>query len=372
MGNLLINRLLPFVLLAVTTSAAVSQVAFAQGNKQKLENELEKEAEESFKRRDRDKTGYITKDKATGALRDVWDTYDKNKDGKIDLAEYMEYYKNRMATLRGGDNPSTETPKKSKLEEMLETALKNNPDIRVADAKVREADAIANRTRLDVTQKVVQLYHSIEAARANVQVAEKELERMRLLEKQRTVSQGEVAASKAKLVQAKTELSKLEAEVPYVLGQQNLQFSGEIRLEASGPARVTLSDGTSLSISSVRLGPMDDKLRAALDKPITIEMKAPKLDEFLQTLRKVSPEILIHHVKVTLGDDQLSDVEFRQVPLGAVLQWLQDEMVQSRIVVRNYGVLLTHEANLPPGAVLLDEFWKSKPKQTTKPKEEKK
>src|SRR5205823_10488997 len=41
------------------------------------------------------------------------------------------------------------------LEEMLTNALKDNPDIRVAEAKVREAEAELNRTRLQVTQKVL-------------------------------------------------------------------------------------------------------------------------------------------------------------------------------------------------------------------------
>src|SRR5437588_11514314 len=43
------------------------------------------------------------------------------------------------------------------LEEALASALKNNPDIRVAESKVQEAEAELNRSRLQVTQKVVSL-----------------------------------------------------------------------------------------------------------------------------------------------------------------------------------------------------------------------
>src|SRR5438067_1850675 len=43
---------------------------------------------------------------------------------------------------------------KLKLEELLSRALKDNPDVRVAEAKVREAEAELNRARLLVAQKV--------------------------------------------------------------------------------------------------------------------------------------------------------------------------------------------------------------------------
>src|SRR5947209_325407 len=70
-------------------------------------------------------------------------------------------------------------PAKSKLEEMLAQALKDNPDIRVAAAKLGEAEAELNRVRLQVMQKVVTLYHGIEMARNDVQTAERTLTRLR-------------------------------------------------------------------------------------------------------------------------------------------------------------------------------------------------
>ena len=52
-----------------------------------------------------------------------------------------------------GSQPQEKTPPKTEsaqLAEMLAVALKHNPDIRVAEAKLREAEAELNRTRLDV------------------------------------------------------------------------------------------------------------------------------------------------------------------------------------------------------------------------------
>src|SRR5947208_69846 len=47
-----------------------------------------------------------------------------------------------------------ELPKRSQLEQMLTEALLNNPDIRVAEAKLREAEAELNRVRLQTLQKL--------------------------------------------------------------------------------------------------------------------------------------------------------------------------------------------------------------------------
>src|SRR5579883_1482356 len=56
--------------------------------------------------------------------------------------------------------PAPAKPEKSavpSLQELLTQALRENPDIRVAEAKLREAEADLNRTRLQVTRKVVAL-----------------------------------------------------------------------------------------------------------------------------------------------------------------------------------------------------------------------
>src|SRR6516165_2137186 len=55
------------------------------------------------------------------------------------------------------DDKAAAKDKEPTLEEMLAEALKDNPDIRVAEAKRQEADAVLNKTRLQVMQQVVAL-----------------------------------------------------------------------------------------------------------------------------------------------------------------------------------------------------------------------
>src|SRR5215475_10245330 len=49
------------------------------------------------------------------------------------------------------ENPGGATPT---LEDLLNTALRNNPDVQVAEAKVREAEAELRRTRLNLAARL--------------------------------------------------------------------------------------------------------------------------------------------------------------------------------------------------------------------------
>src|SRR5262245_42079158 len=58
------------------------------------------------------------------------------------------------------------------LEELLARALKDNPDIRVAESKLREAEAELNRVRLLVTQKLVAQQRDLALQKSAVENAE--------------------------------------------------------------------------------------------------------------------------------------------------------------------------------------------------------
>src|SRR5947208_3305619 len=66
-------------------------------------------------------------------------------------------------------------PARTKLEEMLEKALKDNPDVRLAAAKLAEAEAELHRARLQVVHQVASAYQAVEAQRAAVESAAAEL-----------------------------------------------------------------------------------------------------------------------------------------------------------------------------------------------------
>src|SRR5439155_11675590 len=89
-----------------------------------------------------------------------------------------------FAQQPAGDKKPSEPPKppaapeKLTLEELLNRALKDNPDVRVGEAKLREAEAELSRTRLQVAQKVIAAQAALDAARKTVEAAEDKYKRL--------------------------------------------------------------------------------------------------------------------------------------------------------------------------------------------------
>jgi hypothetical protein len=83
-------------------------------------------------------------------------------------------------------------------------------------------------------------------------------------------------------------------------------------------------------------------------------------------LRQSSPDLPIHFVK-GVGAPAKVTMDLREVPLGAALEWLEDSLPGHSAVVREYGILITRQDRVPPGAALLHDFWKGKREDKDKP-----
>src|SRR5437868_13706805 len=105
------------------------------------------------------------------------------------------------------------------LEETLFQILHQNPDIRVAEAKLHEAEAELQRVRLQVMQKAITVYHTLESERTAVRQAEEKLAwSTRMAGKGFESDQG-VKAAAAALTQAKSKLAVMEADLLALLGK---------------------------------------------------------------------------------------------------------------------------------------------------------
>ena len=66
------------------------------------------------------------------------------------------------------DKAKTEKPGKASdrsLDELLKTGIDTHPDVQVAEAKVREAEAELRRTRANLAQQLIVRHSEVEAAR---------------------------------------------------------------------------------------------------------------------------------------------------------------------------------------------------------------
>ncbi len=88
---------------------------------------------------------------------------------------------------------------KRSLDELLSAALKHNPDVQVAQAKVQEAEAELRRVRLGLLQRIVEANTSLDASRANVALSEATLKRLEKLAQAGNVSTEEVEKVQAQL-----------------------------------------------------------------------------------------------------------------------------------------------------------------------------
>jgi hypothetical protein len=260
------------------------------------------------------------------------------------------------------------------LAELLAQALKENPDIRLAETKVREAEAELNRCRIQVMQKLTALYYDIDAARKAVEEAERRWVTIDRLRKQGAISHDDVAAAQLVLMKARADLTKLEADKPFLLGKHQTVVSevafspdGQILAakEGGGPVRVwDAHTGKLVFHFNIAEGTVLDKMRKALDTPVTVSFEDKSLAEILKELQKHAPGFSFHSVLGPVSPDKANVHLEGQVPLKAALELLEDTFSShdgtgySRIAfaLRDYGMLLTPEQQMPPGAIRLSDL----------------
>jgi hypothetical protein len=129
-------------------------------------------------------------------------------------------------------------------------------------------------------------------------------------------------------------------------------------------------------------GPIPERIRAALDKPVKLGPKGTKFTfpQALEVLEKEAgwdvPMRGRFPVRVVPGPGNLRQElieitsEGEELPVGAWFQLIEDNAIVSRpneppvrfrFYVREYGVLISPVDFAPPDAPTLTEFWKHKP-----------
>ena len=106
--------------------------------------------------------------------------------------------------------------------------------------------------------------------------------------------------------------------------------------------------------------PLTEKLRKALDAPVSLTLLMAKPPDLMKTTRDdvLGGDInIIVRIK-TWKKDAVNVILPKKVPAGAMLQFLEDEL-DIVFVLRDYGiVVVAADEKLPPGAVRVLDFWK--------------
>jgi hypothetical protein len=317
--------------------------------------------------------------------------------GAMAFAQQPSTTKSDAKDNKGTPGKSADAQKPASLDDLITQALKGNADIRVAESKVQEAEAELQRTRLATVQKVTVLYHGIDVARKTRDEAEQRyLTSKRLYETAKgTMSMEELRGAKLTWDRYIAEVTKLEAEMPALLGkmpgkigQQKTDVSTEDKAhelaadralrwlavqQAVGSGEAESSAARLLAaamLGEVKTGPegsIADRMRKALDKPIDIDVSDKPMNEVLDKISGLLENAITFRIApakpregaTVFHATTLVSVHFSKTPTGAVLQALNDSVPALAFVVRDYGILVCEADSLPPDAVLLHRFWKS-------------
>ncbi|MFO0965842.1 MAG: hypothetical protein U0793_09705 [Gemmataceae bacterium] len=287
--------------------------------------------------------------------------------------------------------------KRKELDELLQQALKLNPDIRLAEAKLREAEAQFNKTRLEVLQKVVTAQQQIRIAEAALQEATRRLDRVRALHTSKAVSAEEVDTALAVVQRYKAELDLAKAALPALIGEQPAELRGKDSPEMIRRLYLDLL-GRAPTPEEIKAGSGD--LTAAFNrildgrgrewkvlheavrgvKEVIDAEQAEKVRKFLATpfagdYREIAPKAILDliaektkgvniDVRYPFADDVGSRLFLKEAaPMGAVLQWFEDNY-PVRFVLREYGIVVSERGAVPPGALPVLDFWKRAEKDT--------
>jgi len=124
------------------------------------------------------------------------------------------------------------------LDKMIVIALKSNPQIVLAEAKVRQAQAELNETRLRVTKEVTRIYSLRRQKMRRIDDIRKRFYRIREVMKKGAATDAQVNKIALDLAKHDGELSEIEAEARYLLGFGGKMHAAISDAGASAPKAV--------------------------------------------------------------------------------------------------------------------------------------
>ena len=272
--------------------------------------------------------------------------------------------------------PKDELP--DSLEEMLAVALANNPDVRAAESQVEQAKVELNRIRLEIAQRVVAARNALDAQRNEIDIAKLRLEQVRarfdhLREANKAtpgavseseVRQGMFAAEESQraILREEAKLSDLEAELRYLLGR----FPKGMTRQASSPIAAQAANLLARLERPVQDRPqafggtntMLKRIREPLAEPIQLDFFDSPLNEVLTYLEALADvQFVIQPVGLAVANidpDEVITVSVSDLEtVASALRVIQDLVPSLRFVARDYGILVTSELGVEPGATLV-------------------
>jgi hypothetical protein len=297
--------------------------------------------------------------------------------------------------LKPADDKKAEKKPADPTDAAIAAALANDPDVKMARAKIQLAEAELAKARQVIALRVVTLKTKIDQFKTDVATAQNQVALTVRLVETGNASAPDLLTQRAKLEAAKSALALAEAE-------WKLLTVGAVTVADAG-AKTAIEDLVDLSAEKERryrrflevmmameaqngpAGTIPDRIRSALDKPVKLGAKGEKvtLEKALEVFKKEAgldvpirgtfPPRTVFDAK---NPDEVQNrpieivSEGEELPVGVWFQLFEDNTVFARRIggttrlvfyVREYGLLISSKESAPPDAPTLTEFWKQKP-----------
>jgi hypothetical protein len=283
----------------------------------------------------------------------------------------------------GNPEPKKNAPKQpprpapGSLEDTLEKSLRNSADIKAAEAKVRDAEAELNRVRQQVLTKATGLHVDLSLAKRMLAVAEQNLALHQAAMERGAAGREGLLAAQAMVEKHRGEVETLETELKSLRGEFAVRGVASVAFSPEGQALwAAMPDGTirvwdvNGNVSPYPLtdvkgtvgpavkAPMLERVKKLLDREVELNATGVPALEAVQHLLKVTDAQIPLRETLADGAGDARVALQGKLPVGAWFQAVEDSDLNLRIVVRDYGLLLTSKDRVPEGALRVQDLWK--------------
>ncbi len=224
-------------------------------------------------------------------------------------------------------------------DQALALALENHPDIVAAKAKVALANAELYGKRIEVSRQVIAIYGSLKKLELQVDVAKAAMNRAKAAAETSTGTVGEAKAAEAELALASSQREQAERELRLLVGKLSPVASRD-----SGE-RLGIATNAAVKARQAPKGPVVEKMKVALEKPIKLDFAEIPLEEIMSYLTEKSGVSFSLQKRMLedagIGSDQPITIRTNEVSLQAAIEAFEDNSSDLVFVLRDYGVLLT-------------------------------
>lgn len=262
-------------------------------------------------------------------------------------------------------------PKSDSFDSLLAEALKTNPEVQLAEVKVREAEAMLYKARIQLMQQIVAAKSAVDLARINLEFAVVDLERLTVAVKSGRMTQSELRQAESAVAQTKAALAKAETELQIILGRSPFQFSANSLLSRSiEPKRIDATIPMIRYVDAVQQrymeaaatisSPATDRLRTTLDSKVKWSTSSATIADAVEELRSLSKNsVTIRLLAKKQADIRIDDLPTGEFSIAHILMMIEDSTPDLAVFVREYGVLITSPDRRPDEGVSLRQYMKN-------------